>query len=338
MIHVCYMTNDGYCAPTAVSAVSVFENHRDEDVCVHVLTEFVSPENEKLLLQTAEPYPRGTVCLHNCDAYIRQIREEYRPTGWKGTCNAYLYMFMEEIFPDLDRILWIDGDTIIRRPLHELWQTDLEGKLLGGVLDVPAFTSAWPDDPFYHTPFYFNGGVLLFNLEECRRRHIDAVLQRWVKKHGARFRFPDQTLFNLTVRPEDVVRLPLRYDFPVGMSNRVLSLVAGYHMPEKPTFSQKSIQNERENAVIYHYIGGKLPTKPWFIECTIPGRDEYLHYRERSPLAGSPLKTLKGKENPAMLLLSRIYDTVPSARFSRMMYRLRCRFKVPQVPQGERIV
>lgn len=53
-------------------------------------------------------------------------------------------MFMEEIFPDLDRILWIDGDTIIRRPLHELWQTDLEGKLLGGVLDVPAFTSAWP--------------------------------------------------------------------------------------------------------------------------------------------------------------------------------------------------
>lgn len=68
------------------------------------------------------------------------------------------------------------------------------------------------------------------------------------KKHGARFRFPDQTLFNLTVRPEDVVRLPLRYDFPVGMSNRVLSLVAGYHMPEKPTFSQESIQNERENA------------------------------------------------------------------------------------------
>lgn len=144
MIHVCYMTNDGYCAPTAVSAVSVFENHRDEDVCVHVLTEFVSHENENLLLQAAEPYPRGTVCLHNCDEYIRQIREEYRPTGWKGTCNAYLYMFMEEIFPDLDRVLWIDGDTIIRRSLRDLWQTDLQGKLLGGVLDVPAFTSAWP--------------------------------------------------------------------------------------------------------------------------------------------------------------------------------------------------
>lgn len=245
MIHVCYMTNDGYCAPTAVSAVSVFENHRDEDVCVHVLTEFVSHENENLLLQAAEPYPRGTVCLHNCDEYIRQIREEYRPTGWKGTCNAYLYMFMEEIFPDLDRVLWIDGDTIIRRSLRDLWQTDLQGKLLGGVLDVPAFTSAWPDDPFYHTPFYFNGGVLLFNLEECRRRHIDAVLQKWVKQYGSQFRFPDQTLLNLAVRPEDVVRLPLRYDFPVGMNNRVLSMVAGYHMSEKPTFLKETIQNER---------------------------------------------------------------------------------------------
>lgn len=88
MIHVCYMTNNGYCAPTVVSAVSVFESNRDVPVCVHVLTEEVSPENEQLLMSAAENYPNGTVRLHNCDTYIREIRENYRPHRVEGNLQC----------------------------------------------------------------------------------------------------------------------------------------------------------------------------------------------------------------------------------------------------------
>ena len=337
MIHVCYMTNNGYCAPTVVSAVSVFESNRDVPVCVHVLTEEVSPENERLLMSAAENYPNGTVRLHNCDTYIREIRENYRPTGWKGTCNAYLYMFMEELFPDLDRILWIDGDTVNLQPLKELWETDLTGKVLGGILDIPAFLAVAPDDPFWDTPFYFNGGVLLFNLQECRKRHIDAVLQDWVKKYGSSFRFPDQTLFNLAVRPEDVVRLPLRYDFPAGLSDRVYQMVASYNCAEKPTFSKESVMQKRKNVVILHYIGGKLPTKPWFSDCTIWGREHYLRYRALSRVSDAPMASMKEKKGRVSLFFTRLYDIPFSARISRLLYHIH-RLLVRKKPLCERTV
>ena len=49
MIHVCYVTNDGYCSHAAVSAVSVFENNRNDDVCVHILAENISGESRRRL-------------------------------------------------------------------------------------------------------------------------------------------------------------------------------------------------------------------------------------------------------------------------------------------------
>ena len=91
MIHMCYVANDGYCCHAAVSAVSVFENNRNEDVCVHILAENISDESRQRLQKVAEPYPRGEIDIIDCTDYVRRIQEEYAPQGWKGTCNAYLY-------------------------------------------------------------------------------------------------------------------------------------------------------------------------------------------------------------------------------------------------------
>ena len=168
MIHVCYVTNDGYCSHAAVSAVSVFENNRNDDVCVHILAENISEESRRRLEAAADPYPRGQMDIIDCTGYVERIQKEYAPQGWKGTCNAYLYVFTEELFPDIDRLLWIDCDMVVLSSLHELWQTDLEGKLTGAVLDVPVFLSMAPDDPFWQSHFYFNGGFLLLNLKEYR--------------------------------------------------------------------------------------------------------------------------------------------------------------------------
>lgn len=220
MIHVCYVTNDGYCSHAAVSAVSVFENNRNDDVCVHILAENISEESRRRLEAAADPYPRGQIDIIDCTGYVERIQKEYAPQGWKGTCNAYLYVFTEELFPDIDRLLWIDCDMVVLSSLHELWQTDLEGKLTGAVLDVPVFLSMAPDDPFWQSHFYFNGGFLLLNLKEYRARHMDAVLQERLRRDGARFRYPDQTLLNLEFPEEDVVHLDLRYDFPAGISDR----------------------------------------------------------------------------------------------------------------------
>ena len=80
MIHVCYVTNDGYCSHAAVSAVSVFENNRNDDVCVHILAENISEESRRRLEAAADPYPRGQIDIIDCTGYVERIQKEYAPT------------------------------------------------------------------------------------------------------------------------------------------------------------------------------------------------------------------------------------------------------------------
>lgn len=324
MIHVCYVTNDGYCSHAAVSAVSVFENNRSEDVCVHILAENISEESRRRLERVAEPYPRGEMDIIDCTDYVQRIQEEYAPQGWKGTCNAYLYVFTEEIFPEIDRVLWLDCDMVVLSSLRELWQTNLEGKLTGAVLDVPSFLSMAPDDPFWQSHFYFNGGFLLLNLEEYRRRHMDVVLQERLHRDGARFRFPDQTLLNLEFPEEDVVHLDLRYDFPAGISDRSYRWTAGLNRPEKPTFTVKEYEQARKNVVILHYIGGAFPNKPWFTDSKVWGGQYYRYYRSISSYADVSLKTFSESRKDASLvrLYTKPYDTLPASIVSRGAYHL----------------
>ena len=75
MIHVCYVTNDGYCSHAAVSAVSVFENNRNDDVCVHILAENISEESRRRLEAAADPYPRGQIDIIDCTGYVERIQK-----------------------------------------------------------------------------------------------------------------------------------------------------------------------------------------------------------------------------------------------------------------------
>lgn len=322
MIHVCYVTNDGYCSHTSVSAVSVFENNRQEEVCVHILAENISEKNRRLLQKTADAYPNGTIDIRDCTGYVERIKKEFNPQGWKGTCNAYLYVYMQEIFSDLDRVLWIDVDTVVLGSLKELWQTDLFGMLTGAILDIPSFISVYPDDPFWKSKFYFNGGVLLLNLKEIRERSIDALLQDWLRREGAKFRFPDQTLLNLAFPEDSVKHLDLRYDFPAGISERSYKFICKLNSAEKPTMTVEEYNQSRKNIVILHYIGGPIPGKPWFTDSVIWGREHYIYYRSLSPYADVSLKPFNAKGIAAKIIyrLSVFYDTYPSALFGRFCF------------------
>jgi lipopolysaccharide biosynthesis glycosyltransferase/predicted O-methyltransferase YrrM len=64
----------------------------------------------------------------------------------------------------VERVLYLDADILARGDVGRLWDTDLDGKLLGACLDVGF--------PFGHDKFergpYFNAGVLLMDLTRIR--------------------------------------------------------------------------------------------------------------------------------------------------------------------------
>ena len=70
---------------------------------------------------------------------------------------------------DLDRVLQLDVDTIVEDSLDELWEMDLTGKYFAA---VPEYLGTFKP----YGPTYYNCGVMMLNLDEIRKTHIDDTL------------------------------------------------------------------------------------------------------------------------------------------------------------------
>lgn len=79
------------------------------------------------------------------------------------TRTAYARLFLAEMLPDCDRVIWLDADTIVLADLSPLWQADMRSALIAAV----------PDDFISEEELaatgtklgtYFNSGVMVVNL------------------------------------------------------------------------------------------------------------------------------------------------------------------------------
>lgn len=98
----------------------------------------------------------------------------------------------------LKRILYLDPDILVINPLRPLWETNLDGKLFAAaahtgktelVNNVNRLRLGTKHD-------YYNSGVLLINLEACRKQIIPEELFRYVEEHGKEMLLPDQDILN----------------------------------------------------------------------------------------------------------------------------------------------
>lgn len=119
--------------------------------------------------------------------------------AWCGI--VYARLFLCNMLPSLDRCIYLDTDMLIRGSLHELWNTDLQGKKMGLVMGI--------------VPEYgFNSGVIVFDFAEMRK---DADLYKrlceFMQKNARNFLLPDQTVINRFFA-NDICPLPFIYNYP----------------------------------------------------------------------------------------------------------------------------
>ena len=107
------------------------------------------------------------------------------------------------IFPDDERVLSLDVDTIICDSLEPVWNVDLDGKYIAAV-------NEWQGA---FKPFgarYYNCGVCLFNLDQIR---ADGVADDWIRElNTMQYIYPEQDVINMYSLPDKVEDLPVRYN------------------------------------------------------------------------------------------------------------------------------
>ncbi|XP_057960889.1 probable galacturonosyltransferase 4 [Malania oleifera] len=171
----------------------------------------------------------------------------------------HLRFYLPEIFPKLNKVLFLDDDVVVRKDLSGLWSLDLKGNVNGAVETCGEIFHRFDRYLNFSNPLIsknFNAhacgwayGMNIFDLEEWKRQKVTEVYHKWQKLNH------DRQLWKLGTLPPGLITFWNR-TCPLDRSWHVLGL--GYN----PNVSQKEI----ERAAVIHYNGNM---KPW-LEISIP--------------------------------------------------------------------
>ena len=125
-----------------------------------------------------------------CEVINVSNQKWFKPDGanyhQEWTWMTLMRIALPFLLPDVDKILWLDNDTICRQDISDLWDIDLGDCYVGGV-EEPSHTASTRH-------LYLNAGVLYFNLN--RLRESGKATEMIDVLHRQKFPFPDQDVVN----------------------------------------------------------------------------------------------------------------------------------------------
>lgn len=265
-IPVVFITDSQYLIPAMTAASSLLRHAEEKDFhyTVHII-------GCGLTREQIEPYaeisPRVYFHLENKD-YTSLTKEH----AWVSPA-ALLKFDIPNLFPEYDKLLYLDSDMLVYENLVPLWKENIESFYAAVVKDLAGMVFEHHHEKMGHKN-YFNTGMMLLNLKKMRQDNITERLFE-AKKNDPWKHFMDQDVFNqvfqenvLYTSPRYNLMLANLYKFNVSPSmaahfysislkemKEILNTPAIQHLSnlDKPWFSTTGIDYEnwhRENACL----------------------------------------------------------------------------------------
>lgn len=261
MIHIALCTDDHYAMACIACTISILENNKKETFFFHILTKELSIKTKSLFKNISQKYRQDIeVITISPEHFIHlKISNRFR--------ESIYYRFLIPDLINVEKILYLDSDTIIINNIKDLWETKLDNIACGVVEDQAS------DDIRIHNRIgvdspYFNSGVLLINAEYWRANNIEKKLTDFIYEHPDICVYPDQDALNVILNNK-VKYLPYRYNFQDSL----------YKTEFKSLFINRSkwkyVLDEKNKVKIIHFTGY---LKPWHIECQHPKKDLFFKY------------------------------------------------------------
>lgn len=272
-MNILFCSDNNYVMPVGVLMHSICCNNADCIIHFYVsVNENFSDKNKNSLERIARQYGNQISFYHITDEMTKDFPVGRDDQPQHVTVATYYRLLITKILPDdVHKILYLDGDMIVRHSLKELWETDLTGKSIGAVHDIDELTHTCSNRlPYPMENGYFNAGMMLINVDFWRESKCYDSFMDLLRKHISILNLQDQDLLNLTFW-ESLHWLPLKYDF---------ATVFVYN-PRHPV--TKEMEHEVEmtkfDPTIVHYASG---TKPWSINCYDPYCAAWRYYWKKS--------------------------------------------------------
>lgn len=267
--HVVFICDDNYVMPTMVSIQSLYDavkENIDNQYIVHICSLNLSDQNVKKIKKQHFPGFEIELNLLNSDLYFDKMKRINQNSH--VTPTALLKFELANIYSDLDEILYLDSDLIIKKDIADIFAYDLDNYYVAAVFEFWKYlVQHYEYTGKEFDGFYFNSGVMRLNLRKFREEHIPEKLWRikltgFNDRNSKKFRLMDQDVFNETCA-DKCLHLPIKFNCdakftvssPLNLLNKVYQT------------SYASCQQLYEDAIVIHYIG--KDEKPWIYSGTV---------------------------------------------------------------------
>lgn len=171
---------------------------------------------------------------------------------------------------DVDRVLYLDGDVLVRGSLAPLLATDLDGATVAACPDYWGQHHAWRDPVFRSltdappAAGYFNSGVMVIDLAAWRRDAVERAVLEVVAGNDRALRNLDQDVLNAVLWDRWLPVDWRRWNYPgsrPGWFSGDASIVHffGPHKPWTGSVPVPRVQEEYEAAAAA--VGWELPSR-----------------------------------------------------------------------------
>lgn len=313
-IHICMVCDNDYIIPTSVAVQSILDTISDNnlyffhiivsgdigDVNIIFSNMFANKKNAKF-----------EIIQKNADELFDGYHKFKEGAMCVASIAALLKFLIPEIFPNLDKILYLDGDILVSRDIAQIYETNIDDYYAGVVIDSGSLYGK--NVYISQVEHYFNSGVMLLNLKRLREHNISQKLIE-TKKLLSDSSLMDQNIFNLVFN-KHVLLLPIEYNF-LGINLR--RAFSKWTIEQLNKLYNTNYDNKMclfGSQTITHFAS---KSKPWKFSNVLYGDKWYSIYQR---LFNEPLEREYGKgveflaspknfgiENPVIVSLT----TIPS--------------------------
>ena len=255
-----FTINNKYIQPIKLLIYSIEKNNPNSNKSYYFIYNNISDDNQVIISNYVERF--------NSKVYFIPFKwDKTDLLHENGTWSREIYyrLFAPYLLPNLDTILYLDGDTIVNDNLSNLFTESIRDNALAAVLN---------DEETIHLnrlknglKHYYNSGVLLMNLSMIRKHFDFETMKQMVLTLTKEYTFPDQDFINVVFK-DKIFELPQKYNYMINLTERK----ASYH--------------RLKNYSICHFV----LQKPWDYEFPYLTDRKYLLYLYKSGCFGLATK------------------------------------------------
>lgn len=267
-MHFAFASDNNYAQHLSVAIASLFDNlSQSVFPSVKILDGGISQENKDKICRL--------ISLRPAEIEFFDMRQhdfsDYKTTIDYISVATYYRLKLPSLLPDIDRVIYLDCDLIVDKDISGLWNEYDDEKQVMAVADL------WGTLRDHHLTigmkkesYYFNAGVILFNLKRMRERGFEQRCVDVFHERKPLLKFQDQDVLNIVCEGDFKVIPPIYNVMP--------AFEGGFSMDQISTltpYTAKDMCGLYQKAVIFHFAG---PIKPWSFFCKNRSAEKYMKY------------------------------------------------------------